>query len=84
MTNLYEKVRRLQAKAEKARKAAEYKKGESARRSFAAECAAERRIEAGIERALQTGVAKTRREQEAIDNENFHGYDYFSDEYHDY
>lgn len=64
--SIYERVRAATAKAEKERKAAEYKTGESARRAAAGRFAADVRRERGIERALETGVATNRAEREAL------------------
>ncbi len=64
--SIYERVRAAQAKAEKERKAAEYKAGESERRAAAGRFAADVKRERGIERALETGVARNRAERDAL------------------
>jgi hypothetical protein len=64
--SIYERVRAAQAKAEKDRKAAEYKAGEPARRAAAGRFAADVKRERGIERALETGVARNRAERDAL------------------
>jgi hypothetical protein len=64
--SIYERVRAAQAKAEKERKAAEWKAGEADRRSAAGRFAADVKRELGIERALETGVARNRAERDAL------------------
>lgn len=64
--SIYERVRAAQAKAEKARKAADYKAGEASRRAAAGRFAADVRRERGIERALETGIARNHAEREAL------------------
>jgi hypothetical protein len=66
MKTIYERVRAAQAKAEKARKAAEYKAGEPERRAAAGRFAADVRRERGIDRALETGIARNRTERNAL------------------
>lgn len=66
MKSIYERVRAAQAKAEKARKAAEYKAREPERRAAAGRFAADVRRERGIDRARETGVARNRAEREAL------------------
>lgn len=64
--SIQERVRATLAKQEAARKKAEQA---PINRRMAAQAAADTRIERGIERALESGIAKTRREQEALDRE---------------
>lgn len=59
MKSIYARVRAAQAEAEKARKAAQYKAGEPARRSDAARTAADVRKENRLD-ALLTGRAEPR------------------------
>lgn len=66
MKSIHERVRATLAKQEAARKKAEQA---PINRRIAAQAAADARIERGIDEALRTGVAKTRREQEALDRE---------------
>jgi hypothetical protein len=54
--NIYERVRKAQAAAEKAAKAAEYKAGESARRSQAGRVAASIKRDTRMERVLSGEV----------------------------
>lgn len=56
MSNIYQRVRKAQAKLEAARKAAEYKAGESLRRSRAARLAADIRREARDEAIIRGDV----------------------------
>jgi hypothetical protein len=63
---IHERVRETLRKQELARRKAEQAPID---RRIAARIAADVRIERGIDRALQTGVAKTRREQDALDRE---------------
>ncbi len=64
--SIHERVRAALAKAEKERKAAEYKAGEPARRAAAGRFAADVRRERGIERALESGVARNKAERDAL------------------
>jgi len=70
--NIYERVRKQQAAAEKARKAAEYKAGESERRSAAGRYAAAVRADQRID-AIVDGRAQPRnfREQLIADRAEF-------------
>ena len=61
--NIYERVRKAQAAAERARKAAEYKAGEHHRRSSAAHVAAEIRREAR-DQAICDGAVEPRNARE--------------------
>lgn len=71
MKSIHERVRAAQEKRERDAKRAAARGPEqiAINRRAGAQAAADMRIERGIDRALQTGIAKTRREQRALDSE---------------
>lgn len=73
MKSIHERVRAAQEKREREAKKTAARSPEqiALNRRMGALAAADVRIEKGIDRALTTGIARTKREQRALDYENF-------------